>query len=345
MQRGSKVTIEGVRPANISIIIPSCVRPHFCLPVLRAVERQGIEAQEIIIVDSSGASDTDWVGIKGKLGQAFSDRLKVHHVRAALPGKARNQGIKLASGDWIAFLDVNTLPGIGWLENSLRSTMTSGALGSWGSTAFQADTKFAELLRDGIYGVDPKRTLPGSLFHKSVMEAVGHFIEWVRAGEDTEWMTRALTLGISIIDGPRSSIRYSGMARIGPGNAIRKWHRNYIAAHMLHHLHYQKIIAWLILYAIFVTAAFNWNAIVAGWQTDSPLYIDHITKLSSLAPLWIYILLRGAWLPHQRGVPWKRLLPLRFLLIASVCLILDIVKALVFFVGRRHVNPQHDTVD
>jgi hypothetical protein len=134
------------------------------------------------------------------------------------------------------------------------------------------------------------------------------------------------------------------MASITAKDALHKWWRNYAAAQTLQHLRVQKVIAWLALYAMLVTFAFNWNAIAAGWQTDSPLYIDHITKIASLAPVWGYICVRGAWLPYRRGVPLKQLFPLRFIRIATVCLLLDGMKALAFLISRRQVKQLHGSL-
>jgi glycosyltransferase involved in cell wall biosynthesis len=339
-------TGEDILGACVSIIIPSCAAPRECLPVLKAIDAQWIRPFEIIVVDSSGSAADDWEYTTTEISSLLlSERLRIQSAPSGtFPGRARNIGCKLAKGDWIAFLDVNTIPAPEWLEASIATANSSGGLGVWGSTEFQATSNFAELLRDGIYGVEPRRTLPGSVFRRSVTEAVGHFIEWVRAAEDTEWIARARTLGLSITDAPKGSIRYIGMASITPTDALHKWWRNYAAAQTLQHLRVQKVIAWLGLYATLVTFAFNWNAIAAGWQTDSPLYIDHVTKIASLAPIWGYIWVRGAWLPHRRGVPWKRLLPLRFMRIASVCLLLDGMKALAFLISGRQVKRLHDSL-
>ena len=334
---------DAVTSCNVSIIIPSCAEPYDCIPILKAIDAQVIHPLEVIIIDSSGAAFQEWAHTTEEISIELSARLRIHSVQhVTFPGKARNIGCKLASGEWIAFLDVNTLPAPEWLESSITAANSSGALGSWGSTKFQAASSFAELLRDGIYGVHARRTLPGSVFRRSVIEAVGQFIEWVRAAEDTEWIARALTLGLPITDGPEGAINYLGMASISPSDALHKWRRNYLASQMLQHLRFQKVIAWLALYAMLVTLAFNWNAIAAGWQTDSPLYIDHVTKIASLAPVWGYICVRGAWLPYRLGVPWERLFPFRFICIASVCLLLDGTKALAFLVGRRQVKRCHD---
>lgn len=338
-------TDDDPHTCSVSIIIPSCAKPYSCLAVLAAINDQTKRPLEVIIVDSSGATAQEWDRIKPKISARLSECLRIHHVQStAFPGRARNIGGRLAEGDWIAYLDVNTLPAPNWLESSITAADSSGTLGCWGSTKFRATSTFAELLRDGIYGAHGRRTLPGSVLHRSVNKAVGQFIEWVRAAEDSEWIARALTLGVPVIDSPEGTINYVGMSSISPSDALHKWLRNYVASQMLQHLRFQKVIAWLALYGTLVTFAFNWNAIAAGWQTDSPLYVDHITKIASLAPVWVYILFRGAWLPCRRGVPWRRLLPLRFILIAFVCLLLDGTKALAFLVGRRQVRRFHDVL-
>ena len=95
---------------------------------------------------------------------------------------------------------------------------------------------------------------------------------------------------------------------------------------------------WLILYVIASLTAFNWNAIVAGWQIDSPYYIDHVTKLVSLTPVFIYTVLRGFYIPFKRGVPITVLIPFRFLFLAGVGLILDSIKITTILLPRDEVT-------
>jgi len=330
------MTIRGeFDTARIAVIIPCAHQATECVGVLQALKGQSLSPTEIIIVDSSGVNFPTWPNVLEKIALDPSIRVHIETVTQAYPGRARNLGRKLVSTQWIAFLDVCTIPNNDWLSDSIRMVQDGSHLGVWGSTRFEACSWMAELVRDGIYGLIPRRTLPGSLLKSSMLEAVGQFIEWTRAAEDTEWMSRAETLRLPLIDGPSGSIRYVGMRAFNLRQAIRRWFRNYTAAGELQHLQAQKIVIWVVLYAILVTFAFNWNSIAAGWQTNSPLYIDHITKIASSAPVWGYALVRGALVPYGRGVPLKRLLPIRFLFIASVCAVLDGVKTYVFLSGRQ----------
>lgn len=316
--------------APISIIVPCAIDPLGCRSLLEALARQTLQPEEVIIIDSSGVDAESWKSLLYAAPTAKLTSVRLESIAPAMPGKARNMGIMLARAPWIAFLDVMTLPRESWLEEAFQMVRERKITGVWGSTCFEAKGFIAELIRDGVFGVAPRRTLPGSLICRSDVAAVGHFIEWTRAAEDTEWMARASTLRLKIQDGPRGLISYRGMQQSDLTFAIRRWKRNYTAAHQLQHLHFQKLIAWLLLYAMLVTFAFNWNSIVAGWRTESPLYIDHVTKIVSTSPAWGYLLVRGLLIPHRRGVAWNRLVPARFIAVAMVCLILDGVKALVF---------------
>ena len=99
----------------------------------------------------------------------------------------------------------------------------------------------------------------------------------------------------------------------------------------------QGITFWLVSYIFLSLVSFNWNSVVAGWETDSPLYFSHVTKISTLTPLVLYIFFRGIFIPHRRGVPIKELLPIRFLLLASVGVALDLVKMLTILLPKKSV--------
>ena len=89
-------------------------------------------------------------------------------------------------------------------------------------------------------------------------------------------------------------------------------------------------------YVVVSLFAFNWNAIVAGWQVDSPFYLDHVTKIVSLTPIALYIVFRGCFLPYKRGVPWSDIFPFRFFLLAAVGALLDAVKVTTIFLPRTN---------
>jgi hypothetical protein len=288
-----------------------------------------------VIVDSSkGALNECPVEIYD-MCQSHGIDLNYYSCSLALPGDARNIGINIATSELIALIDVQTIPKPHWLEVSLKLIANNDVVGVWGATCFSARTRFERLVRDGFYGVLPRRTLPGSVFKREIFFKAGQFIEWVRAGEDTEWMLRLEVLKIRIGYSSTALVDYVGLSELNTQQLFKKWYRNYTASRDLPHIYPQKMILWLVLYPLLILIAFNWNYLIAGWQMESPLYIGHVTKIVVILPCFIYVLLRGVILPFRRGVDLIQLLPFRFLAITLICFFADSVKFIVFSVPKR----------
>jgi len=243
-----------------------------------------------------------------------------------MPGGARNLGLDHADQEWIAFLDIETVPPEPWLETQFLTVKENKAEGTLGGTTYVANSFMSELIRDAIYGHRPIPTIPGAVLHSKVFINVGRFIPNTRAAEDTEWMIRARAMRVRLAPASRASVNYLGLRVLGLGGMVKKWRRNYLSSRTLQHQRVQISLIWLVAYVVASLAAFNWNAIVAGWQTSSPYYVDHVTKIVSLSPFVFYLILRGLILPLRRGVPTARLLPVRFILLAAVAGVLDALK-------------------
>jgi len=308
------------------------------MKIVCALCSQTVKPSEIVIVDSSLSTAT-FLNEISALCAVSNIKLIYEHRERAMPGDARNIGLRIASGELIAFVDVQTIPRANWLKASIELMVTHESLGVWGSTCFSADTKFERLVRDGFYGVLPRKTLPGSVFRRVVFDKVGQFIDWVRAGEDTEWMLRLQVLKIPIVNSSSGLVDYLGLIDSNMMQLLKKRYRNYTASRELPHLFPQILLMWLVLYPLLVLVAFNWNYLIADWRMDSPLYIVHITKLVAILPAVIYVVVRGLVLPLQRGVGIWQLLPARLLGIIAVCFMADFVKILVFSLPRSKVDP------
>jgi hypothetical protein len=314
---------------DISVIIPSNHVHLELLKIVLAICQQKVKPAEIVIIDSSlergecPSEVTTSCAISGI-------RLIYFHLPHALPGRARNIGLELSNSELIAFIDVQTIPKRNWLEVSSHLLTSNRILGVWGATHFNAVTNFERLVRDGFQGVNTRRTLPGSIFDRKVFAKVGHFIDWARAGEDTEWMLRVELLKIPVVCPSYALIDYIGLIGLNIKTLLRKWYRNYTAASGLPHLFPQKLILWLIFYPLLVLIAFNWNYLIADWRLESPFYLAHVTKIVVILPVLMYAVTRGIILPFRRGVALKHLLPIRFLAIILVCLLADLVKFFLF---------------
>jgi hypothetical protein len=319
---------------TIAVIIPSNHAHAELLKIVMAVCCQTVKPAEIIIIDSFIDNDfcpsaiTNFCSFHGV-------KLIYEHRKLAFPGHARNIGLGLSKADLFAFIDVQTIPRTNWLEVSLKVLSNNNVAGVFGGTSFSAETWLERLIRDGFFGVLPCKTLPGSIFKREVFTQAGYFIDWVRAGEDTDWMLRLELLKIPVVPISVALIDYVGLMGINLKSILRKWHRNYSASHELPHLFSQKLFLWMVLYPLIVFIGFNWNYLIANWHEDSSFYIAHITKMAAILPILIYVITRGIILPLRRGVAFFDLFPARFLLIAGICLIADAVKAYVFSRPKR----------
>ena len=85
----------------VSIIIPTYNRAKFIDKVLKSVFDQTFKNWEIVLVDNYSTDGTDNILLK------YQDS-RVKHIkieRSGIIAKSRNAGIKVARGEWIAFLD------------------------------------------------------------------------------------------------------------------------------------------------------------------------------------------------------------------------------------------------
>jgi len=323
---------------NVSIIIPSNQDSADLEEVLSSLSIQTLRPKKVIIVDSSlsGYKSTIWVKWRDRFKVLSIDFLVFHSTEILYPGAARNEGLKFTNEEWVGFLDVRTIPCPEWLASQLKQLKEQESDGIFGVTFYVATNQKSAAVRDAIYGRRPIRTLPGSVLKKDLFNLVGQFIPNIRAAEDTEWMIRAKAMGVNIADSSHEAlISYIGLTKLGLRGLAKKWRRNYLSARQLQHLKVQTTIVWLVGYFMVSLIAFNWNAIVAGWQVESPFYIDHVTKIVSLTPIALYIVFRGCYLPLKRGVPFTDIFPFRFLLLAAVGALLDTVKVATIFFPRE----------
>jgi cellulose synthase/poly-beta-1,6-N-acetylglucosamine synthase-like glycosyltransferase len=314
---------------TIAVIIPSNHTHADLLKIVLAVCCQTVKPTEIIIIDSFIDNAFCPLDISD-LCLFHGVKLIYEHRKLAFPGQARNVGLGIAKTELVAFIDVQTIPRPDWLEASIKVLSNDDFTGVFGSTSFSASNCIERLIRDAFFGVLPRKTLPGSIFKRDVFTKAGHFIDWVRAGEDTEWMLRLELMKLPVATLPLALVDYIGLIGINLNSILKKWHRNYSASYRLPHLFPQKIFLWLVLYPLIIFVAFNWNYLFANWHEDSPFYIAHITKMAAIFPPLAYGMTRGIILPFRRGVKFSSLFPLRFITIALICFLADAIKALVF---------------
>ena len=97
---------------KISVIIPTYNRKKYIKRAIDSVIRQSYKPFEIIVIDD-GSTDGTYELIKKSYS---SSQISIEKQINNGVSSARNKGVKLANGDWIAFLDSDDE----WFENKLE---------------------------------------------------------------------------------------------------------------------------------------------------------------------------------------------------------------------------------
>jgi hypothetical protein len=184
----------GDRPL-ISVIVPVYNGAAFLKDAVNVVLSQNYPSIEIIVVDD-GSTDN--------IGEVVSTLpVEVRYFKQANTGAAaaRNRGIKDASGDLIAFLDVDDL----WPENNLNALV--GVLAC--SPNIDVVHGYGQLMEYDAgtgryeYVGNPMESFPSyigaGLYRRNAFDRVGLFDAALKFAEDTDWFNRAREANIGLL--------------------------------------------------------------------------------------------------------------------------------------------------
>ncbi|WP_455208720.1 glycosyltransferase family 2 protein [Kaarinaea lacus] len=103
-------------PYHVSVVIPTFNRVERLAKALQSVLDQTYHAREIIVVDD-GSSD----GTQAMIRQQFGEHVRYYYQDNRGVSHARNTGIQMSRGNWIAFLDSDDQ----WLPGKLQAQITA----------------------------------------------------------------------------------------------------------------------------------------------------------------------------------------------------------------------------
>ena len=115
---------------RVSVVIPTCGRPHLLERCLDALDRQQLDpaAYEVIVVDDARSDPTREL-MEARAAARRAGRAPLRYLRpeGRGPAAARNCGWRAARGEIIAFTDDDTIPDADWLRQGLMAMVPGRA--------------------------------------------------------------------------------------------------------------------------------------------------------------------------------------------------------------------------
>lgn len=180
---------------SIIIIVKNDYRIEKTLEYLEGIRTD--HQYEIIVVDASAVNLL--VDIKNK----FINVNWLYYTKK--PNKKtypeqRNIGIANAKGEIIIFIDADCIPDDGWLDEIIKPIVEQGELIVAGSVKSIGGRSFWDVEQESMQlkeYIDECSTI-NMAFVKSIIKRVGFFDETFEAGEDTDFLWRAVDSGYKI---------------------------------------------------------------------------------------------------------------------------------------------------
>lgn len=178
----------------ITVIIPVYNGAEFIREAIDNILSQNYPAIEIIVINDGSTDQTD------AFVKEIDTDIRYFWYGNDGPAFARNRGIRDASGEFIAFLDVDDL----WPENNLNILLNEFLNDPEADVVRGYGQVMKKNLLTGEYEPtgDPKKSFPAfigaALYRKEVFYKVGLFDVSLHFGEDSDWYMRATELNIKM---------------------------------------------------------------------------------------------------------------------------------------------------
>jgi glycosyltransferase involved in cell wall biosynthesis len=191
------MAVKTATQRKVSVIVPTCDRPALLREALASIRRlEGSDLFfEILVGDNGIAPET----------QAVAKEFGAIYLKASTRGAsaARNVGLRVATGDYLAFLDDDDI----WLPGNLRPHMAlldahpalDAVIGqlictdpylvpSSGPEPKDVPSDGKQMLRKMLSGFFPQ--IGTTVARMGVREEIGEFDESLIGGEDLDWLLR-----------------------------------------------------------------------------------------------------------------------------------------------------------
>lgn len=179
---------------SVSVIIPVLNGEKYLAEAIRSVLSQTHSPLEILVVDDGS------VDRSAEIAESYGEAVRCFRQASQGAAAARNTGIRLARGNYLAFLDADdwwvphkTERQLAWLDRRPDTGLLFGQAEQFHSPELEEDVKRSLLRHGEVFDGYCVGTL---LARRQVFERVGYFgTEW-KVAEFIEWYQRTRQHGI-----------------------------------------------------------------------------------------------------------------------------------------------------
>jgi glycosyltransferase involved in cell wall biosynthesis len=206
----------------ISVIIPVYNGENYLTEAINSIRVQNYSPVEIIVVDDGSTDGTS------TLARSLGPDIRYIYQPNAGPAAARNRGLAVTHGDFIAFLDADDL----WPQKSLhlRLTTLERAPNTMGVIGYTRGL----MMSPAVTGMKPSHILSDpwylpmlvgcGLFRRTLIEKVGSFNSSLICSEDLDWYLRLREANVHLtkIDAVTLHYRLHGHSLTNGRNSIQR---------------------------------------------------------------------------------------------------------------------------
>ncbi len=182
----------------VSFIIAVYNGEKYIAEAIDSILKQTLPALEVIVVDDGSTDATSDVV------QTYGEPVKYVHQRNAGQSAARNRGVRMARGDYIAFLDADDLVHpkklerqLPELENNADLAMCDAYVLNFWSDDVPEDQRPRDAAQSVTHADHPwPNHISTWLVRRDAFELVGEFEEGRMLGEDSAWHDRFHQCGL-----------------------------------------------------------------------------------------------------------------------------------------------------